>query len=159
MWTLRQLSMSTAAKLAAGEDPMVEASVVKELGNAFEQDMPRRVQAILDCDWNGRKRSRPASSRPAHRIAQLLAARRHARSDPRDHRTRIGTAMSAARDMLCDTARAVFTGASEIDPVKKLALGFCSFRKIGDGFGGDWGDRMPYCTLRASRRPTCRSPI
>jgi alkylation response protein AidB-like acyl-CoA dehydrogenase len=53
MWTLRQLSMSTAAKLAAGEDPMVEASVVKELGNAFEQDMPRRIQAILDCDWNG----------------------------------------------------------------------------------------------------------
>ena len=52
MWTLRQLSMSTAAKLAAGEDPMVEASVVKELGNAFEQDMPRRVQAIIDCNWD-----------------------------------------------------------------------------------------------------------
>lgn len=52
MWTLRQLSMSTAAKLAAGEDPMVEASVVKELGNAFEQDMPRRVQAVIDCGWD-----------------------------------------------------------------------------------------------------------
>src|SRR3546814_11260206 len=51
MGTLRQLSMSTAAKLAAGEDPTVEASVVKELGNAFEQDMPRRVQAIVDCAW------------------------------------------------------------------------------------------------------------
>ena len=32
---------------------MVEASVVKELGNAFEQDMPRRVQAIVASDWNG----------------------------------------------------------------------------------------------------------
>ncbi len=53
MWTLRQLSMSTAAKLAAGEDPMVEASVVKELGNSFEQDMPRRVQAIVASDWDG----------------------------------------------------------------------------------------------------------
>jgi len=52
MWTLRQLSMSTAAKLAAGEDPMVEASVVKELGNAFEQDMPRRVQAIVTSGWD-----------------------------------------------------------------------------------------------------------
>ena len=52
MWTLRQLSMSTAAKLAAGEDPMVEASVVKELGNGFEQDMPRRVQAIVACGWD-----------------------------------------------------------------------------------------------------------
>lgn len=52
MWTLRQLSMGTAATLAAGEDPMVEASVVKELGNAFEQDMPRRIQAVVDCAWN-----------------------------------------------------------------------------------------------------------
>ena len=63
MWTLRQLSMSTAAKLAAGEDPMVEASVVKELGNAFEQDMPRRVQAIVDCGWDD-----------AGDLAQLLRA-------------------------------------------------------------------------------------
>lgn len=52
LWTLRALSRSTAAKLAAGGDPMVEACVVKELGNAFEQDMPRRVQAVLDLDWN-----------------------------------------------------------------------------------------------------------
>jgi alkylation response protein AidB-like acyl-CoA dehydrogenase len=52
LWTLRALSRSTAAKLAAGLDPMVEASVVKELGNAFEQEMPRRVQAVLDLDWD-----------------------------------------------------------------------------------------------------------
>lgn len=52
MWTLRQLSMSTAAKLAAGEDPMIEASVVKELGNGFEQDLPRRVQAVVECGWD-----------------------------------------------------------------------------------------------------------
>lgn len=52
LWTLRNLSRSTAAKLAAGEDPMVEACVVKELGNAFEQDMPRRVQALLAIGWD-----------------------------------------------------------------------------------------------------------
>ncbi len=52
MWTLRALSRSTAAKLAAGLDPMVEASIVKELGNAFEQDMPRRVQAVLALNWS-----------------------------------------------------------------------------------------------------------
>lgn len=52
LWTLRNLSRSTAAKLAAGHDPMVEACVVKELGNAFEADMPRRVQAMLDLDWD-----------------------------------------------------------------------------------------------------------
>jgi hypothetical protein len=48
-WTLRHMSMSTAAKLAAGEDPMVEASIVKDLGNSFEQSLPQRVQALVDC--------------------------------------------------------------------------------------------------------------
>lgn len=52
LWTLRALSRSTAAKLGAGGDPMVEACVVKELGNAFEQEMPCRVQAVLDLDWD-----------------------------------------------------------------------------------------------------------
>ncbi len=49
LWTLRQMSMSTAAKLAAGEDPMIEASMVKDLGNGFEQSLPQRVQALIDC--------------------------------------------------------------------------------------------------------------
>ena len=48
MWTLRQMSMSTAAKLAGGEDPNVEAAIVKELGNAFEQAVPRLIQAGVD---------------------------------------------------------------------------------------------------------------
>ena len=48
MWTLRQMSLATAAKLAAGEDPMVEAAIVKDLGNAYEQAMPRLVQAVVD---------------------------------------------------------------------------------------------------------------
>lgn len=52
LWTLRQLSMATAAKLAAGEDPMVEAAIVKELGNAFEQSMPQRIQAVVECGWD-----------------------------------------------------------------------------------------------------------
>ena len=48
MWTLRQMSLATAAKLAAGEDPMVEAAIVKDLGNAYEQTMPRLVQAVVE---------------------------------------------------------------------------------------------------------------
>lgn len=47
LWTLRQMSMSTAAKLAAGEDPGTEAAVVKDLGNSFEQALPVAVQAML----------------------------------------------------------------------------------------------------------------
>lgn len=50
LWTLRQMSRSTAAKLAAGEDPALEAAIVKDLGNSFEQTLPRALQAFSDVD-------------------------------------------------------------------------------------------------------------
>jgi len=50
LWTLRQMSMSTAARLAAGQDPVIEASMVKDLGNGFEQGLPQAVQALLEAD-------------------------------------------------------------------------------------------------------------
>lgn len=50
MWTLRQMSMSVAAKLASGVDPVVEASIVKDLGNSFEQELPLAIQAVVDAD-------------------------------------------------------------------------------------------------------------
>jgi hypothetical protein len=53
LWTLRQMSMSTAAKLAAGEDPVVEAAIVKDLGNAYEQALPRLIQAAVNSDLAG----------------------------------------------------------------------------------------------------------
>jgi len=46
IWTLRQMSLSVAGKLAAGENPAVQAAVVKDLGTTLEQDIPRDVQAI-----------------------------------------------------------------------------------------------------------------
>ena len=48
LWSLRNMSMSTAAKLAAGQDPAVEAAIVKDLGTTHEQSLPARVQALLD---------------------------------------------------------------------------------------------------------------
>lgn len=50
LWTLRAMSMSTFAKLAAGEDPIVEAAVVKDLGTSFEQALPQAAQELLDLD-------------------------------------------------------------------------------------------------------------
>ncbi len=50
MWTLRQMSMSVMGKLAAGEDPTAEATVVKDLGTSFEQELPRLVQANTRAD-------------------------------------------------------------------------------------------------------------
>ncbi len=51
LWTLRQMSLSVAGQLAAGNDPAVEAAIVKDLGNAFEQQLPRTVQAITDAGF------------------------------------------------------------------------------------------------------------
>jgi alkylation response protein AidB-like acyl-CoA dehydrogenase len=50
LWTLREMSLSMAGQLAAGRDPVVEAAVVKDLGNEFEQELPRLVQAALGED-------------------------------------------------------------------------------------------------------------
>jgi len=41
--TLRAMSIACTARLAAGESPVVEASLVKDLGTAFEQDLPLAI--------------------------------------------------------------------------------------------------------------------
>src|SRR5690606_6191606 len=50
LWTLRQMSLSVAGRLSLGQDPVLEAAVVKDLGNTFEQELPRLVQALADSD-------------------------------------------------------------------------------------------------------------
>ena len=52
LWTLRQMSMSTAAKLAQGSDPVTEAAIVKDLGNSYEQDVPLAIQAMIGSDFD-----------------------------------------------------------------------------------------------------------
>ena len=46
--TLRSMSISVAGKLAAGEDPALEASVVKDLGCEFEQNLPGLAQELIE---------------------------------------------------------------------------------------------------------------
>jgi len=50
--------------------------------------------------------------------------------------------MSAARDMLCDTARAVFAEAATkgIAPVEEAGFALLLVPEEDGGFGGDWGD-------------------
>lgn len=52
-WTLRLMSASVASKIARGEDPALEATMVKDLGNSFEQAMPELVQAAVELDPAG----------------------------------------------------------------------------------------------------------
>lgn len=46
--TLRQMSLAVTAQLAAGQNPAWEASVVKDLGTMFEQELPELAQSLLD---------------------------------------------------------------------------------------------------------------
>lgn len=48
--TLRQMSIAVTAKLAAGESPLVEAALVKDLGTSFEQEIPSIVEAAIGGD-------------------------------------------------------------------------------------------------------------
>ena len=50
IWTLRQMSMSVAGQLSRGENPSLEAAIVKDLGACFEQKLPPMVQAVLGED-------------------------------------------------------------------------------------------------------------
>ncbi len=51
--TMRRMSVSVAGMLQAGKEPVVEASIVKDLGTIWEQQLPHRVRelsAFLDPD-------------------------------------------------------------------------------------------------------------
>lgn len=45
--TLRAMSIACTARLAAGDSPVVEASLVKDLGTSFEQELPIAIGADL----------------------------------------------------------------------------------------------------------------
>jgi acyl-CoA dehydrogenase len=44
--TLRRMSVSVAGMLQAGKEPVVESSIVKDLGTIWEQKLPERVREL-----------------------------------------------------------------------------------------------------------------
>lgn len=48
--TLRKMSIGIAGMLQAGENPNLEAAVLKDLGNVFEQGLPGAAQSIIDAE-------------------------------------------------------------------------------------------------------------
>jgi alkylation response protein AidB-like acyl-CoA dehydrogenase len=60
---LRQLSLAVAERLAAGDDPAVEAALVKDLGTAFEGEM---VDVV-------RRHANPASGAVPEQLAAMVA--------------------------------------------------------------------------------------
>ena len=47
-WALRQMSRSVGLRVQRGENPILDASIVKSLGSDLEQDLPRLIQAMTD---------------------------------------------------------------------------------------------------------------
>jgi alkylation response protein AidB-like acyl-CoA dehydrogenase len=50
LWNLRQMSLSVAGKLQQGQMPVTEASVVKDLGTAFQQDLPEVARLLAQSE-------------------------------------------------------------------------------------------------------------
>ena len=44
--TMRRMSVSVAGMLQAGKEPVVEASIVKDIGTVWEQQLPQRVRDL-----------------------------------------------------------------------------------------------------------------
>ena len=44
--TMRRMSVSVAGMLQAGKEPVVEASIVKDVGTIWEQQLPHRVRDL-----------------------------------------------------------------------------------------------------------------
>jgi acyl-CoA dehydrogenase len=56
--TLRRMSVSVNAMLAAGREPVVEGAIVKDLGTLWEQELPHRVRELAAFLPAGRDRAR-----------------------------------------------------------------------------------------------------
>ena len=48
IWALRQMAISVASMLEAGESPVIEASFIKDLGTALQQELPELARLIAD---------------------------------------------------------------------------------------------------------------
>ena len=47
LWTLSQMSRAVAAQLETGREPLLQSAMVKDLGTAFEQEIPEVVRETL----------------------------------------------------------------------------------------------------------------
>ncbi|MSP68592.1 MAG: acyl-CoA dehydrogenase [Alphaproteobacteria bacterium] len=60
LWTLRRMSLSVAGMLHSGSVPELEATIVKDLGNLFEQEAPEHLRLVVDPDAPGASAYRQA---------------------------------------------------------------------------------------------------
>ena len=94
--TLRRMSVSVAGMLEAGKEPVLEASIVKDAGTVWEQELPSKVRSLAAfVEQEPEQRSRP---RRHHRFRHAAGAEvhhpgRHDRGAARHHRPRPRSAL------------------------------------------------------------------
>ena len=107
------MSLSVAVMLQAGENPNLEAAVVKDVGTIFEQEIPEVVHALLGLEADDRQRASDLQQVLAYLVQRapvVLPARRHARDPARHHRARAGAPMNeTARDCWPTPSARIFT--------------------------------------------------
>ena len=89
--TLRRMSVSVAGMLQAGKEPVVEGSIVKDLGTVWEQKLPGRVRelaAFLEPEATNRTTLEEQLALRHHDRAQAHHSGRHHRGAARHHRAR-----------------------------------------------------------------------
>ena len=89
--TLRRMSVSVAGMLQAGKEPVVEGSIVKDLGTIWEQKLPDRVRelaAFLEPEIEQPRDAGGAARLRHHDRAQAHDPGRHHRNPARHHRAR-----------------------------------------------------------------------
>ena len=89
--TMRRMSVSVAGMLQAGKEPVVEASIVKDIGTVWEQQLPHRVRDLAafveETATNRETLEKQLVVRDQDR-AQADDPGRHHRSAARHHRPR-----------------------------------------------------------------------
>jgi acyl-CoA dehydrogenase len=66
LWTLRRMSLSVAGMLQQGAMPNLEAALVKDLGNAFEREIPEIVRLVAP------RRRQPANDKLEELLAEVV---------------------------------------------------------------------------------------
>ena len=101
--TMRRMSVSVAGMLQAGKEPVVEASIVKDIGTVWEQQLPHRVRdlaAFVEPDASNHETLERHCLRDEDR-AQAHHSGRHHRGAARHHRARARPALE--RSESCQT--------------------------------------------------------
>lgn len=50
LWSLRQMSLSIAGMMEAGQSPAIEAALVKDLGTLYQQELPEAARVLAESD-------------------------------------------------------------------------------------------------------------